>query len=132
MLKHWATIRAASKRRLFQRPVYLRGLRSPPSALDSGSVLFWDGFAAPLAALPAAPLSRPLILGAKVGLEVVPPMATGMPLRRADPATPPIAPPAPLFGIMPINWPAMPPAPAAAPPLLLPPPRTPVSLRMTL
>ena len=100
--------------------------------MESGSVLFGDGFVVPLTALPAAPLIRPFILGAKVGLEVVPPMATGMPLRRAEPATPPIAPAAPLLGIIPINWPAMPPMPGAAAPGLLPPPRMPVSLRMTL
>src|SRR5437763_1346036 len=104
----------------------------PPRALERGSVLFWEGFVVPLVAVPAAPLTRPLMLGAKVGLEVVPPIATGMPLRRAAVAAPPTAPAVPLLGIMPRSWPAMPPAPAFAPPLLLPVPRRPVSLRITL
>ena len=97
--------------------------------------LLLDGLAAPLMALPAALLARAFMLGVKVGLEVVPPMATGTPLRRAEPAifptTPPATPPAAPPGIMPISWPAMPPAPDAAFPVL-PPPSRPVSLRTTL
>ena len=78
-----------------------------------------------------APLvMAPLRFGAKVGFEVVPPMATGTPLRRALVAMPPIAPAAPLLGIMPMRDPAIPPIPAAPP--ALPPPTRPVSLRMTL
>ena len=61
-------------------PRLLRGLGSGLEDLPLGLLLL--------------PPSRPLRSGAKVGLEVVPPMATGMPLRKAMEERPPSAVPA--------------------------------------
>src|SRR5260370_1073527 len=118
------------------REFYLWRLRRPPRALVRGSVVLFlpvDLLPSirPWAALAAPPFARPLRLGAKVGLVVVPPMATGMPFLRAAPAMPPIELAAPPEGIMPMSWPAMPPTPAAWLVLPVPPPTRPVSLRMT-